>query len=363
MLAAALLGLGAPFHRVGKGSAKEIRDDQSVERGRDRHGQAIAAKRARCPDHPTERPQCTGQADHRPHVGRIEKKARRGDCMRLSTRPVALMFPQHRFQRPATNQGLGELVEFPVADMMGNRTQQAILVDFAQLYRQFGTNAPAVETRTQQRSDLGHGDARLGEAAAENDAQPGSSKDKAGENGIEEQGHENGMLLRPKNGRRAGELKTRKNFAAFGNPVPEAPAYQRDDGLRSNWHDPCIAIGAKEVAMTGTLFGIHGAALEVRAQRMGMISANIANAATPGYKARDLDFAQALANRLADQPSDKAEGSAVRYRTPVMPSADGNTVEMATEQSAFAENAVGYMATLNFIRARVDGVTRALRGE
>ena len=56
-------------------------------------------------------------------------------------------------------------------------------------------------------------------------------------------------------------------------------------------------------------------------------------------------------------------GVATGYRVPVMPSLDGNTVEMATEQTAFAENAVAYTATLSFLRGRVETVTRALRGE
>ena len=55
--------------------------------------------------------------------------------------------------------------------------------------------------------------------------------------------------------------------------------------------------------------------------------------------------------------------SATRYRMPVMPSLDGNTVEMATEQTAFAENAVCYSATLSFIRGRVETLTRAIKGE
>ncbi len=46
--------------------------------------------------------------------------------------------------------------------------------------------------------------------------------------------------------------------------------------------------------MSEGLFGIHGAALEIRAQRMGVLASNIANAATPGYKARDIDFGAAL---------------------------------------------------------------------
>ena len=112
-----------------------------------------------------------------------------------------------------------------------------------------------------------------------------------------------------------------------------------------------------------SLFGIHGAALELRSQRMGLITSNIANAGTPGYKARDIDFAAALKARIGGASNEAAAASATQYRIPVMPSLDGNTVEMATEQTAFAENAVGYQATLGFIRGRVDTLTRALKGE
>ncbi len=115
--------------------------------------------------------------------------------------------------------------------------------------------------------------------------------------------------------------------------------------------------------MSESLFGIHGAALEIRAQRLGVLGSNIANAATPGYKARDIDFAAALDARLSGAGEEQAVGAATRYRVPVMPSLDGNTVEMAMEQTAFAENAVSYTATLNFLRGRVETVTRAIRGE
>lgn len=115
--------------------------------------------------------------------------------------------------------------------------------------------------------------------------------------------------------------------------------------------------------MNETLFGIHGAALELRSQRMGLLTSNIANAATPGYKARDIDFSAALEARLAGAGQDQAVSAATRYRVPVMPSLDGNTVEMATEQTAFAENAVGYSATLSFLRGRIETVTRAIKGE
>jgi flagellar basal-body rod protein FlgB len=116
--------------------------------------------------------------------------------------------------------------------------------------------------------------------------------------------------------------------------------------------------------MSQSLFGIHAAALELRSQRMGMIASNIANAATPGYKAKDIDFHAALAKSQAgNADTDAAAKGAVLYRTPVMPSMDGNTVEMQSEQLAFSENAVGYSATLEFIRGRVDTLTRAMRGE
>lgn len=115
--------------------------------------------------------------------------------------------------------------------------------------------------------------------------------------------------------------------------------------------------------MSEGLFGIHGKALEIRSQRIGVLASNIANAATPGYKARDIDFAAALNARMNGADDDSAVASATRYRVPLMASLDGNTVEMATEQGAFAENAVAYSATLGFIQGKVETMTRALRGE
>lgn len=115
--------------------------------------------------------------------------------------------------------------------------------------------------------------------------------------------------------------------------------------------------------MSETLFGIHGTALSLRSQRMGLLTSNIANAATPGYKARDIDFSAALKAAEGGQSQAQAVSGAIRYRVPTMPSMDGNTVEMMTEQTAFAENAVGYSATLQFIKGRVETITRALKGD
>jgi flagellar basal-body rod protein FlgB len=114
--------------------------------------------------------------------------------------------------------------------------------------------------------------------------------------------------------------------------------------------------------MNERLFGIHGAALTLRSERMGVIASNIANAATPGYKARDIDFNAALDARLAGGATSDPRTGMV-WRTPTMPSLDGNTVELNREQVAFAENAVAYSATLSFVQGKVNTITRALKGE
>ena len=111
-----------------------------------------------------------------------------------------------------------------------------------------------------------------------------------------------------------------------------------------------------------SLFGVHGTALAVRSQRMGVLASNIANASTPGYKARDVDFRAALAS-AGSGDIDNAIDGATLYRVPLQPSADGNTVELTTEQTAFAENAVAYQTTLSFLNGRISTITRALRGE
>jgi len=117
--------------------------------------------------------------------------------------------------------------------------------------------------------------------------------------------------------------------------------------------------------MADTLFGVHGAALEVRGQRMGVLASNIANASTPNFKARDIDFKAALGAVEANGGANEAGaiGAATRYRVPTNPSMDGNTVELATEQTAFAENAVQYQTTLSFLNGRINQITRALKGE
>ena len=126
------------------------------------------------------------------------------------------------------------------------------------------------------------------------------------------------------------------------------------------------------MTMLDTALGLSADALKLRAQRLDVIAGNIANAATPGFKARDLDADGVLARLQAarsggfgggfgSQLADQLAGG-LQYRSALMPSMDGNTVEMATEQAAFAENAVKYRASLGFLTSRIQTIMSALRG-
>lgn len=111
------------------------------------------------------------------------------------------------------------------------------------------------------------------------------------------------------------------------------------------------------------LFGIHGAALALRSQRLSLLASNIANAATPGYKARDINFNDALKRASSGSNTRDAAEQSIAYRIPSSASLDGNTVELSTEQTLFAENALQYRSTLSFIEGRVSTIKRALKGE
>ena len=110
------------------------------------------------------------------------------------------------------------------------------------------------------------------------------------------------------------------------------------------------------------LFGLSSRRAEWLASRQAVVAENIANVSTPGYKAKDIDFQAALAASEGGSIDNAIDGATL-YRVPLQPSQDGNTVELATEQTAFAENAVAYQTTLAFLNGRISTITRALRGE
>jgi flagellar basal-body rod protein FlgB len=112
--------------------------------------------------------------------------------------------------------------------------------------------------------------------------------------------------------------------------------------------------------------GLSAAALKLRGQRLDVIAGNIANASTPGYKARDIDAEAALARidrgGFPGMLANEGAGG-LKFRAALQPSMDGNTVEMATEQAAFAENALHYRASLEFLTGRIQTLMSAMRAE
>lgn len=121
-------------------------------------------------------------------------------------------------------------------------------------------------------------------------------------------------------------------------------------------------------------FGASPQALSILSKRSELIAANLANADTPGYKAKDIDFRSALAAAKNEHTggmmvSNKMHmgGSAfeqsIGYRNPTQPSMDGNTVETDREHAAFMENSIRYQASLNFVDGKIKSILLALRGE
>lgn len=134
---------------------------------------------------------------------------------------------------------------------------------------------------------------------------------------------------------------------------------------------------------TTTIFGIHADALALRQQRLDLIASNIANADTPGYKAQDIDFTQALLQAsgqgmgsetlplrppkgIAAEPAqDIGEiGRKARFlRDELQPSLDGNTVDSQLEHAAFAKAALEYRVSLNMLEGRARSLMLAITGQ
>lgn len=125
------------------------------------------------------------------------------------------------------------------------------------------------------------------------------------------------------------------------------------------------------------IFGVHEAALKLRAKRTEVLASNLANADTPNYKAKDIDFQAAMKKATGASSggalktthkghisSDSLGGfdASIKFRIPTQPSLDGNTVETHIEQAAFAKSAVEYQATLRFFEGRSKGIINAIKG-
>ena len=111
---------------------------------------------------------------------------------------------------------------------------------------------------------------------------------------------------------------------------------------------------------------VHAQALRVRSDRTQLLASNLANASTPGYQARDIDFASAM-SRAADSTSaqslDWGGSTDTLYRVPNHPSQDGNTVEVGVEQALFSQNVSDFQTSLTFLNMKLRGLQSAIKGE
>jgi flagellar basal-body rod protein FlgB len=122
--------------------------------------------------------------------------------------------------------------------------------------------------------------------------------------------------------------------------------------------------------------GIHEQALQLKARRAEVLAGNIANADTPGYKARDFDFQGILRQQMPQtapmqvtnarhiQPDySLLDPAALAYRVPLQPSLDGNTVDTHLEHTAYAANALEYQASLRFLSGNIQKLKTAIKGQ
>lgn len=122
-------------------------------------------------------------------------------------------------------------------------------------------------------------------------------------------------------------------------------------------------------------FGIHPDSLKLRGKNAEVIASNIANADTPGYKAKGMDFKTALAQAASKQSSGMARthekhfdirteiNNGVDYRVPNQPdTGDGNTVDVQVERNLYLENSMQYQASLQFLNGKIKGLKKAITG-
>ena len=125
-------------------------------------------------------------------------------------------------------------------------------------------------------------------------------------------------------------------------------------------------------------FSIHDDAMALRSRRSSILAANIANADTPNYKARDMDFRAmmkqfqsgnesgvtlAQTNERHLMTTTTTLNPSIKYRNPLHASLDGNTVDMHAEQARFSQNAFEYQTSLTLLNKKISGLMLAIRGQ
>lgn len=130
------------------------------------------------------------------------------------------------------------------------------------------------------------------------------------------------------------------------------------------------------MSLFDSAMSLHAKALTVRSQRVEVLARNIANADTPHYKAKDVDFKAMLQQasstdtlqtthrqHQAQAPEPVGGPAGELYRIPFNVSFDGNTVELNVEQAQYGKAAADYQAALNFFQNDVSGLRKAMRGD
>jgi flagellar basal-body rod protein FlgB len=154
--------------------------------------------------------------------------------------------------------------------------------------------------------------------------------------------------------------------------------------LAPRWHISCFGVTGKvdfrqlerktTMSIIDKALGVFPTAAAVQARRLEIIAGNIANASTPQYRARDVDFKKVLAD-AGDQPRlavthprhidtpEQLTRDALMFRIPLSPSRDGNTVETHIEEAAYGDAAGRYLAALRFAEGALSGMRKAYRGD
>lgn len=137
----------------------------------------------------------------------------------------------------------------------------------------------------------------------------------------------------------------------------------------AEWHKSCycwpsdIFLGLPMSIRIDDVIGVHAHALQVRMQRSEILAANLANVDTPGFQARDIDFASAMRRLDAGEAfSALTIDSPLKYRVPYQASLDGNTVELSVEQAEFSRNSMDFQTSLTFLTQKFSGLKKAIEG-
>ena len=186
------------------------------------------------------------------------------------------------------------------------------------------------------------------------------------------------LIIRANFSGRIGLIEIGTTFAALvDEPKRDAQLPALAHCLGQHWRREKVTINFDNA------LGPHAEALSLRGKRTEVLARNIAHADTPGYLARDLDFKAELASRLEGAPPgaqvpvkrthaghqslrDASAGQdlvTLKYRTPLMGSFDGNSVDTQTEQALFAENNMQFQASLRFLNGKFKGLVSAIKGE